>query len=285
MLYPQKEHIVHWKRWTALAACLVLAVGAGSVFFSQIGGRNASSGDSAGGSGVDGGSTFMSYAGPVFPLTTVDDAEGVTVQRDITLDFAPWSSSQYSSDIIVTNSYTLTNSTGEDKTLPVLYPFVSDIRTLDERQPVLTADGTELETGLLIGPYSGGFRGTGETSEELYNLDEINSWEEYQVLLEDGSYLEKALSDFQDPSGIDVIVYKFTDPRGTEKSDNIPNPFFRVMFNLKTTRPSCCPITLTPVTMTGRTARWAEAPPFRRHGSPAMESRAISFSWAMTLKI
>ena len=137
---PPKKKMVHWKRWTALAACLVLAVGAGGAFLSLLGGRADSNGGAgAGGSGSDGSSTFMSYAGPVFPLTTTDEAEGVTARRDITLDFAPWSSAQYATDILVTDSYTLTNTTSESKTLTFLYPFVSSLRDLGRRLPTLTA--------------------------------------------------------------------------------------------------------------------------------------------------
>lgn len=232
---PKKKKAVHWKRWTALAACLVLVVGAGGIFLSQIGGRNASSGNSAGGSGADGGSTFLSYAGPVFPLTTMDDASGITVQRDITFDFAPWSSVQYSTDIIVTDAYTLTNSTGEDKTLSVLYPFVSNLREVDERLPALTAGGEELNTPLYMGPYSGGFEGVmgpDGPSEEQLNLDQLNSWEEYKALLKSGDYAEKTLADFPDLSGVSVIVYELSDAWGDSGNKNAPNPFLRVTFGL-----------------------------------------------------
>ena len=92
---PQKRKIIHWKRWSALAACLVLVVCAGSAaWFGLFGGMGAANGESSLGAnvgeGFDGGSTFMSYAGPVFPLTALEDTEGLTARRDITLDFLPW---------------------------------------------------------------------------------------------------------------------------------------------------------------------------------------------------
>lgn len=233
---PPKKKMVHWKRWTALAACLVLAVGAGGAFLSLLGGRADSNGGAgAGGSGSDGSSTFMSYAGPVFPLTTTDEAEGVTARRDITLDFAPWSSAQYATDILVTDSYTLTNTTSESKTLTFLYPFVSSLRDLGRRLPTLTADGAELEPGLHIGPYSGGFQGVmgpGGPSEEQLNLHQLNSWEEYKTLLEGGAYTEKALADFPDLSGIRVLVYEFNDAWGDPGNKEAPNPSLRVTFDL-----------------------------------------------------
>lgn len=263
---PKKKRVIHWKRWTALAACLVLIVGMGGVITGRFGfsvGAN-----NAGGSGADGSSTFMSYAGPVFPLTTLEDADGLTAERDITLDFLPWVPTWVSAedeidaglseeerqqelaffneafpdggywgsstDILVTDSYTLTNTTDEDKTVTALYPFTSSWRDLTERQPALTLDGGALETELLIGPYSGSFEGAwgSEDSGEQLNLNELNSWEEYQALLADGSYLRKALSDFPDLSGIPVTVYKFTDAWGPERSDATPNPSIRVTFDL-----------------------------------------------------
>lgn len=269
---PPKKKVVHWKRWTALAACLVVVIGVGGAFLSQLGGLGGNTGASAEGSGADGGSTFMSYAGPVFPLTTLDDAAGITAQRDITLDFAPWVPAwlsneemaaehtdlteeerqevladynewfpdggyyQYSDDILVTDTYTLTNDSSEDKTLSLLYPFVSSLSSLDERTPTLTADGTELDATLRIGSYTGGFQGVlgggGGSERETVNLDHLTGWEGYKVLLENGAYLEKALSDLPDFSGTTAVVYQFTDAWAEPGNQDAPNPSLRVTFEL-----------------------------------------------------
>lgn len=239
---PQRKRAIPWKRWTALAACLALVVGAagvgGRVLLSRSGSDsgagNSSFGTDGSDNGGDGGSTFLSYAGPVFPLTVLEESDGLTARRDITLDFLPWGSAGGSTDVQVTDSYMLTNSTGEDKTVTLLYPFASSLWTLDERRPVLTVGGAELETDLLIGPYSGGFRGAAGAdgiSEELYDLDEIRTWEEYRTLLADGSYQEKALADPPDLSGIDAVVYKFTDIWGPERV-SVPDLFIQIGFDL-----------------------------------------------------
>lgn len=240
---PERKRTIPWKRWAALAACLALAVGAAGVGLRMplrnIGGSDMDGSADAGTDGSDNksgsdGSVFLSYAGPVFPLTTLNDAGGLTAERDVTLDFLPWTSTAPSTDIQVTDSYTLTNSTDKDKTVTLLYPFVSNLRTLHELRPVLSVDGTELESSLSIGPYSGGFRGAagaGEASTQLLNLDDLNSWEEYKALLEDGSYLEKALSDFPDLSGTGAVVYKLTDTWGPAQV-SIPNLSIQVDFDL-----------------------------------------------------
>ena len=265
----------YWKRWTALAASLALVVGVGSYFLSRTMGGGAASGG-AGGSGSDGASTFMAYAGPVFPLTLKEENADITAERNITLDFQPWvrvwwsneeeaASRQdlteadrqevlkdynewfpeggywkSSADILVTDSYVLTNTADVDQAVAVLYPFVSSLRDLEKDTPVLTAGGEKLETTLHAGGYSGGFMGVvggdlvTEESAGSLNLDQLNSWEEYKALLLDGTYQAKALGDYPDLSGIPAVVYKFTDPWGPEANEDagIPNPSIQVTFEM-----------------------------------------------------
>lgn len=269
---PQKKF--HWKRWTALAACLaILVVGVGGItglipIFRM--------GANSGGSGHDEASVFMSYAGPVFPLTLGEANDSITARRDVTLDFAPWvpqwlsneerlaertwlteaerqealeqynewfpkgGQYQYDSHILVTDAYTLTNTSEEDQTVTLLYPFASSLRELGWACPTLTVDGQEQETKLHVGSYSGSFEGVwngtlfeGEEGGSV-NLDSANSWEDYKALFSDGSYLENALGPAPDVSGVPVVVYAFTDPYGPEADEEagIPNPSLRVGFDL-----------------------------------------------------
>ena len=234
-------------RWGVLAACLCLvAVGAGVMagIIPLLGGRTGQ-----GGSGSEGSSVFMSYAGPVFPLTLREENPAVAAERNITLDFAPWEPVwktleqleeggywNFSDNILVTDSYTLTTTSAEDQTLTVLYPFVSGLEDLEENRPTLTADGMELETTLRLGAYAGGFEDAwgGDNPEGSLNLAYPHSWTDYQALLADGSYLENALGPGPDVSGVPVIVYKLTDPYGPErdKEAGITNPTLRVTFDL-----------------------------------------------------
>ena len=73
-----------WKRWGA-AAALLLVVGVGSYVLPRLGGRAGSNGTgdpgAGGDSGSDGASTFMSYAGPVFPLTLKEADSTITARR------------------------------------------------------------------------------------------------------------------------------------------------------------------------------------------------------------
>lgn len=211
-------------RRAGLAAALALAAGAGFLFLLPFGGSAG-----AGGAGSTG-SAFMSYAGPILPLTLREENRSITAERDITLDFAPWEpvwepseyrrdggSYRYSTDILVRDGYTLANGSSRDQTVSVLYPFAASLYKLDEARPVLTLDGRELETVLHAGPYSGGFNGAwGSRREGLpeENLAQADSWEDYRAVLSDGAYRAAALEAFPDLSGIPVAVYEFTDPWG-----------------------------------------------------------------------
>ena len=228
-----------WRKWGAIAAALVLAAGIGSYILPRLGGRAGSSGAPGGGAGADGASTFMSYAGPVFPLTLREADSGLAARREITMDFAPWipvirdGLQRYSTDILVRDAYTLTNSSAEEKTVGLLYPFSSALYRLGEHMPTLTADGARLNAALHAGGYSGGFRGVDGGSEQL-NLDQVNSWEEYKALLSDGRYQTAALGAFPDLSDVPVIVYRFFDYYGPEPDEKAgyPNPSIRAGFDL-----------------------------------------------------
>lgn len=271
----KEKRFPKWARWSsAIAACLVLAISLG--FLLPRMGGNSSTGGNAGGGGHDEGSAFMSYAGPVFPLSLREENTAITAQRDITMNFAPWvpvwisneeefatrsnlseedreeflemynewypEGGRYesSSDILVTDSYLLTNDYAHEQTIQILYPFVSSLNNLTSDRPVLELNGATLEATLHAGSYAGVFQGAWENWAETHenpgslNLLQLDSWEGYQSLLADGSYLDRALGGFVDLSHIPVVVYEFTDAWGPEENDaaGIPNPSIRVMFEL-----------------------------------------------------
>lgn len=272
---PKTVRFPKWmKRYSAVAACLILVISIGAYILPRMGGASSEGG--AGDSGHEDGSVFMSYAGPVFPLTLLEENELILAERNITMDFAPWipvwitneeeaasrtnlteeerqdvletynkwypegGYYQTSSDIVVTDTYTLTNNGTTEQTICVLYPFASDLNSLDENRPDLTIGEKTLETKLHVGTYAGGFQGAWENWEETHenpgslNLHHFESWEGYQTLLSDGTYLERALGSFVDLSHIPVTVYEFTDVWGPEEDDDagIPNPTIRVMFEM-----------------------------------------------------
>lgn len=209
-----------------LAACLVLVCGLGLWFRSgdQMNGSSSGGADGstpgssgAGGSGHEAGTVFMSYAGPMFPLTTEEDAPNLTAERTLTWDFTPGAYAdgeprQWGAR--VTDSYLLTNSTQEDVTVTALYPFAGSFDELARIAPAVTVDGMEAETTLYAGPFSGGLQDTeghrDPADEDAWNLYYLDSWESYRSLLESGRYQSQALG--PDPAlDIPVTVYEFSD--------------------------------------------------------------------------
>ena len=137
------------------------------------------------------------------------------------------------------DSYILENTSAQNQTVHVLYPFVSSLKDLDNNIPSLTMNGEALGTTLHAGSYAGDFEGAwGGSSKELeegsVNLSYIENWEGYRSLLSDGTYMDRALGDFVNLSDIPVTVYEFSDAWGTPENDKagITNPTIRVMFDL-----------------------------------------------------
>lgn len=237
-----KKSVMSIRKWTALAACLALIVGIGYLW-NNIGGKTGSEGSGRYGNGY----TFMSYAGPVMPLTSIDNADGITAERSIDFDFSPYKTVQesrirngetitygrHNTDSLVTDSYKLTNNTNKDITLTLAYPFAASFRDKSEIIPTLTVNGLKQEAHLHFGTYSGGFTSAigEEAGSSSLNLQNAESWEEYKNILSDGSYLENAFSS-QPKLTQPVIVYKVYDYIAPESTDDIPNPTLEMSFTI-----------------------------------------------------
>ena len=152
---------------------------------------------------------FMSYAGPIFPLTLVQAAPALSADRETLLDCAPYAE-EYGAAVTVTDRYTIQNSSGEACTATVLYPFVSSLSDLETLQPQLTVDGTGAETAVYPGAFPGWFGPASpepEDAEERWNIRHAESWTEYQTLLS-GGYQADALAPKPQPDQT-VYVYSF----------------------------------------------------------------------------
>jgi len=262
-----------WPRFGAAAAAFAVVIGLGAYLLPRMGAGSSApeaGGNGASGSGSDGGSVFMTYEGPILPLTLLEENAAVTAQRALTLDFAPWEPRWVSNeeqleqarsygatgeeltkhaadlerwypeggyydkgtDLLVRDEYVLTNSTNTAQTVEILYPYVSDLVGYRADTPVLRVDGEEVAAEISPGGYAGGFRGAGGENDGRLNLDQPTSWTDYQTLLADDSYQTAALGPGVDLRGQRAIVYRFTDAWGPERSEDIPNPSVRVSFEL-----------------------------------------------------
>ena len=215
-LHPQETRgrKPRWVRWGALAAALVLVVGVVR-YFPRMGGN-------AGGTGVNmdssasapaapaapGETAFMSYGGPVLPLTVVDGPEGLPAQRTVTWDFAGAAESGGSLyQVTVTDTTVLRNEGPRELTVTVGYPVTASLQ--DEKAlPSLAVNGREAEGELLWG----------EPSYGEYRLD---GWADIKTLMEGGSLLEEAQQPAPALEQV-VTVWEFTDSVAPDTDKGAP---------------------------------------------------------------
>lgn len=214
----KKRNIRAWIPAIAGAACLAVIIGVVGIYSSGIPvSEEPADGASKGGDyiGHNEGYVFMSYGGPVFPMTLLEEDETVTSGRHITYNI-----SDGTEKAVVTDAYTLTNTSAEDKTVTAVYPFNGDLTDLEVLVPTVTVNGNAVEGEIFAGTYSGGFQGAlgDPDSDPGMNLKYVTSWEEYKEVLSDGSYMKNAFSEMRDLDQ-KVTVYKFTDHKWNEKYD------------------------------------------------------------------
>lgn len=232
---PSRTRQAPWLRGVAVAACCVLVCTFGFFYLVTGGFRGMGSaapetaapetaGDSADAgsatteeaeSNSSGGSApnFLSYAGPVLPLTTLESDTGLTAERALTFDFTPGtyddgSPRQWGAQ--VTDHYVLTNPTEADVTVTALYPVTGSFASLGSMAPQLTVNGSPAEAILYGSSYAGTFGDENDRDGSTHNLAGPYSWEDYAALVSDEGYLTDALGDGPDLS-TPVIVYRFSD--------------------------------------------------------------------------
>lgn len=194
------------KRGSAAAACLAL-ICLGGYVLTHLGGSHA-------GGGGERGLAYMYYAGPVLPLTVRGDSGALTALREVTLDFAPYETVQetyedqgktqvydtHEEEIAVTDRYILTNPTGADQTVTLLYPYAGYLREGARYRPVLTVDGAEVETARYAGA---DVKGTVGADGSSYGV--------YEELLTAQDYQDAAFAPPPDLDAVAVAVYRLDD--------------------------------------------------------------------------
>ncbi len=189
-----------------IAACLILAptviFGGMLLLFGRMGASAPAPGESGGGD--DAALTeYMSYAGPVLPLTALENCHGIEVERLIDISFAAYSKEGlYPPSAAISDSYILTNSSTEDISLTAVYPYAASYREAAHEGlvPELYIDGSraDMNSPLVFGVYSGGFvpvTGAEDDPEmSSANLSSPRNFADYEALLSNGSYLTVAFS-------------------------------------------------------------------------------------------
>ena len=146
---------------------------------------------------------FQSYRGPVLPMTSLNGAEGVDVDRNVDFDFAPYRDSNDYSTLGkgaagITDTYILTNTTGETKTLELVYGFQGQFIDHPEEFPAITVDGRTIQPDLYP---------SADAEELVWNAQ---NFDRYSQVLEENDFLSTSLQPSEELD-IPVIAYHFTD--------------------------------------------------------------------------
>ena len=231
---PPEKQAHPWRKWGTAAACVTLIAVTASIF-PHLGGCGASMGDSAAPEAEEGYTEFLSYAGPILPLTLETPNDALTAERTVTLDFAPWVPRweeegdlsifpeggrwRWEEDLLVEDSYLLTNTGTTPQTVTVQLPFVSSLEGLQVDAPMLEAEGQSLSTELLAGKPAPAY--------------DYTDWQDCADQLSDGTVRQKAATPLLADQHVPVTVYAFTEP-WAEKQDakRVPNPTVQVRFDL-----------------------------------------------------
>lgn len=181
-----------------IAATLVLAFGISSFISNNIGGSSSTSSSitsstTSGSSGSMSDITYMSYAGPIFPLNA-QNSEDITAERNITFDFA------VNPEINVQDSYILTNSTENDIVIQAEYPFISDLEYIDGNIPSISINNEEVTAELSM-----------QQNYPIFNGEiNFNSFADFEELLNDIN-LDKIAFTGNALEDIPVKIYEFSD--------------------------------------------------------------------------
>lgn len=159
----------------------------------------------------DGSPVYDVYAGPVLPLTLREANDSIQASRNITYDLTDLTEDRRAT---VTDTYTLTNTSGQEQTVSLLYPVKSSCEAmLEGYRPKVQVDDQDAEYTPLDGA---------GIEPRLHNIAALPndglfhslSWEAYVALLSDGSYLAEALGEI-DRLTLDlstpVYVYQLSD--------------------------------------------------------------------------
>lgn len=222
-----------WQKWSAAAACLVLAIGiglawgginrfsagedggsiAGGIGAPQAGNGTTSNADTGGAYSVGtNGSDVkqINYAGPVLPLTLEDSeaANKLAVERSISYDLVNADKNPgANSGIAVKDEYTIKNTSDEEKTINLLYPYVSNLKSMTKSAPAISIEGKAVNFFVNIGEDTT-VKKSVNGKDDVLTQAKASSLEDYSKLLQNGEYQDDALMKSALDSQLQVTIYE-----------------------------------------------------------------------------
>ncbi len=176
------------------------------------------------------------YRGPTFPMSFVSETEGIDVQREMKLDFTDCkyfitADGNDSKVVKINDQYTITNKANVERTLSLAYGFVGSYSSNRDIVPNVRIDGELADrkyVDLIVGRT---FLRYGIENMEQYGL---KSREEFELLLEDGKYMQDTMNAMKNIPVFSetVYVYKFKEVvyNGNDKSTQ--NVYGNVLYEM-----------------------------------------------------
>lgn len=191
----------YMKRRTAIitvGAIIVMCIGAVAVafqgsLFNKDGSKKPSS---------TGGKEYMSYQGPILPITAIDEIQNIRVERELIFDFDYLKAESRAPFLLpynVKDSYIIANDTDEDRRVRFCYPSIGKMSYMANFMPYIAIDGVTIGTSQYVGA---------SLSEE-----KLSTWAQYKEVLSDDDYFNGT---FEKSQNIEcpVTVYEFSNEKG-----------------------------------------------------------------------
>lgn len=211
----KKEKKISWKKWTAVAASFLAVLFIASSILQRfpIGGNAGS-----GGLNEENPHSYMSYAGPVFPIKLAAEDASVTAERNVIYDFGKEGVANTPWNLWVDDQYILQNTSDTEKIITLRYPFVSSFNELERFTPEISVAGEVIETTFYAGGYIGSVSENKKGTGEYLEPNNLSSWEDYKELLENGNYEANAFGEGLELNQ-NVVIYEFSEFEAPDEYD------------------------------------------------------------------
>lgn len=185
---------------------------------------------------LGGGAFEKNYDGPILSLDALSDITGIQAERIINYDFSNYQDSLNVEDsrIVVSDAYTLTNTTSENITVKAVYGFPAALINSQKLIPDISVNGQPISTAFVSGRdnnyYAELRKNAGE--EDANDLYTLHNYECYQKLLSNGQYMIDAFEEIPVLSE-HTYVYKFADIGYGGDNEEIETPYAEVKYSYK----------------------------------------------------
>ena len=146
--------------------------------------------------------SYSGYSVPVLPMTSLSGAEDVTVERHLELDLSSYETKPETwidhEKLLVKDTYRLTNTTAQEVTVELAYPFAGRLSDRAEEHPAITVEGDRVEGELYPSV---------DREEKVRGAD---GWKDFAAAYGETDLLKEALAEAPDWEET-VTVYAFTD--------------------------------------------------------------------------